>query len=183
MPRKLKVFRTAIGFHDAYVAATSRKAALEAWGSDADLFARGAAEEVTDEKLMREPLAHPGEVIRVSRGGLSEHLKALPRKVKATRKAPDTPGKRAAPSSTRKAAKPKPPPKRDKVVAAEEALDLMRGEHEAEVAKLEQEREAIERKLDELRARQESQRARLERKREAAVEAYRKALDRWSDGD
>lgn len=30
--RPLKVFRTAIGFHDAYVAATSRKAALEAWG-------------------------------------------------------------------------------------------------------------------------------------------------------
>jgi hypothetical protein len=30
MPRKLKVFRTPIGFHDAYVAAPSRKAALEA---------------------------------------------------------------------------------------------------------------------------------------------------------
>jgi hypothetical protein len=33
MPRaaKLKVFRTPIGFHDAYVAAPSQKAALEAW--------------------------------------------------------------------------------------------------------------------------------------------------------
>ena len=30
MPRKLKVFRTPTGFHDAYVAAPSRKAALEA---------------------------------------------------------------------------------------------------------------------------------------------------------
>ena len=30
---RLKVFRTSIGFHDAYVAAPSRKAALEAWGA------------------------------------------------------------------------------------------------------------------------------------------------------
>jgi hypothetical protein len=28
---KLKVFRTPIGFHDAYVAAPSKKAALAAW--------------------------------------------------------------------------------------------------------------------------------------------------------
>ena len=32
---KLKVYRTPIGFHDAYVAAPSQKAALDAWGSDA----------------------------------------------------------------------------------------------------------------------------------------------------
>ena len=67
MPRKLKVFRTPIGFHDAYVAAPSRKAALEAWGAGGNLFARGTAEEVTDPKLTAEPLRHPGEVIRVSR--------------------------------------------------------------------------------------------------------------------
>jgi hypothetical protein len=41
MARALKVFRTPIGFHDDYVAASSRKAALEAWGGDADLFACG----------------------------------------------------------------------------------------------------------------------------------------------
>ncbi len=35
MARKLKVFRTPAGFHDAYVAAPSRKAALAAWGADA----------------------------------------------------------------------------------------------------------------------------------------------------
>ena len=43
MTRKLKVFRTPIGFHDAYVAAPSQKAALQAWGTDTDLFARGVA--------------------------------------------------------------------------------------------------------------------------------------------
>ena len=79
MPRKLKVFRTPIGFHDAYVAASSRKAALAAWGADADLFARGVAEEVTDPTLTAAPLARPGEVVRVVRGTMAEHLAALPR--------------------------------------------------------------------------------------------------------
>lgn len=169
MPRKLKVFRTAIGFHDAYVAAPSRKAALEAWGADADLFARGVAEEVTDAKLKREPLEHPGEVIRVSRGELSEHLRALPKRKKAA--AGKAEKERAEP---REAARPKPPPRRDKVDAAEKALAAARREHEAEAARLE-------RKLDALRSRQAKERAGLERKRDAAREAYRKALDRWSD--
>ncbi len=62
--QKLKVFRAPIGFHDVYVAAPSRKAALEARGSDHDLFARGMAEEVVDPELIREPLARPGEIIR-----------------------------------------------------------------------------------------------------------------------
>ena len=72
MPRKLKVFRTTIGFHDAYVAAPSRKAALAAWGTTKDLFATEAAEEVTDPDLMAEPLARPDEVIQRTRGTFSE---------------------------------------------------------------------------------------------------------------
>lgn len=75
---KLKVFRTPIGFHDAYVAAPSQKAALEAWGADADLFARGVAEVVTDPELAEEPLANPGEVIRKLRGTAAEHVAARP---------------------------------------------------------------------------------------------------------
>jgi len=182
MPRKLKVFRTAIGFHDAYVAASSRKAALEAWGADADLFARGVAEEVTDPKLGKEALAHPGEVIRVSRGGLSEHLKALPKKKKAGKpksKANETPAEE--PGKPKKPTKPKPPPRRDKVDAAEQALEAARRKHRTEAAKLERERDAIERKLDALRSKQAEEVAALETKRDAAREAYRKALDSWSD--
>ena len=76
MARKLKVFRTPAGFHDAYVAAPSRKAALADWGADADLFARGVAEEVTDPALLEEPLARPGEVVRRSRGSAAEQLAA-----------------------------------------------------------------------------------------------------------
>ena len=78
--QKLKVFRTPIGFHDAYVAAPSQKAALEAWGADANLFARGEAEEVTEPKLAKAPLEHPGKVVKVLRGTKAEHLAALGKK-------------------------------------------------------------------------------------------------------
>ena len=75
---KLKVYRTPIGFHDAYVAASSQKAALQAWGSDRDLFARGVAEVVTDPGLAAEALSQPGTVIRRSRGSAAEQIAALP---------------------------------------------------------------------------------------------------------
>ena len=178
MPRKLKVFRTTTGFHDAYVAAPSRKAALEAWGVDANLFARGVAEQVTDPELMAGPLERPGEVIKLSRGDLSAQLKALgPRKSKAKAK-PEGPTE--APPKQRKAAKPKPPPKRDKVDAAEAALKAARQRHSEAERKLEDERDAIERKLEVLRAKQDKEMGRLERKRDEAREAYREALERWS---
>ena len=177
MPRKLKVFRTTTGFHDAYVAAPSQKAALEAWGADANLFARGVAEQVTDRKLMAAPLERPGEVIKVSRGDLSAQLKALGPRKTPRRKAANDSEPEPAP---KRVAKPKPPPKRDKVDAAEAALKRARERHWAEGAKLEAERDAIERKLEALRARQGKETARLERKRDEAREAYREALERWS---
>jgi len=44
------------GFVDAaFTFGCSQKAALEVWGSDADLFARWIAEKVTDPKLMEAP--------------------------------------------------------------------------------------------------------------------------------
>ena len=84
-PKTLKVFRTPIGFHDAYVAAPTQKAALEAWGTDTNLFARGAAEQVTDPDLMTEPLERPGEVIKRLRATEAEQVAALGVK-KAARK-------------------------------------------------------------------------------------------------
>ena len=118
MARKLKVFRTPIGFHDAYVAAPSQKAALQAWGTNTDLFARGVAEQVTDAALMEEPLAHPGEVIRKTRGTVDDHMAALPANPK--RKPPDATD--APPAETRRT-KPKPRPSRSKLDQAEQAID------------------------------------------------------------
>src|SRR6187401_1665332 len=77
--QKLKVFRTPIGFHDAYVAAPSQKAALDAWGADSNIFAQGIAEQVTDPRLMEEPLANPGKVIKRVRGSTDEHFAELER--------------------------------------------------------------------------------------------------------
>jgi hypothetical protein len=74
---KLKVYRTPIGFHDALVAAPNQKAALDAWGASTNLFSQGSANVVTDPKLTREPLANPGEVIKVPRGTRAEQLAAL----------------------------------------------------------------------------------------------------------
>lgn len=174
MARKLKVFRTAAGFNDAYVAAPSRKAALEAWGAGADLFARGAAEEVTDKGLMAEPLARPGEVVMKSRGGLAEQLKALgPKKARAKAKVP---AEAAAPP--RKRAR---PPSRGKLDKAETALAEAADRHAAEMRKLEDERQAIERKIEALQARQAREAAKLEQRERDAREAYRDALARWSD--
>ncbi len=78
-PKKqmLKVFRTPFGFHDAYVAAASQKAALEAWGSESNLFASGTAERVIEPELMKGPLDRPGEVIKVLRGSRDEQVAAL----------------------------------------------------------------------------------------------------------
>jgi hypothetical protein len=174
MARKLKVFRTAAGFNDAYVAAPSRKAALEAWGAGADLFARGAAEQVTDEALMAEPLKRPGEVIMKSRGGLADQLKALgPRKT----------GKAEAAKADHKPAPRKrtKPPSRAALDKAEAALEAADKRHAADLGELQTERDAVERKIEALQARQVKERDKLERRERDAREAYRDALARWSD--
>ena len=79
---KLKVFSTPIGFEDAFVAAPSQKAALAAWGASTDLFARELAREVTDPGLMKDPLAKPGQVIKVPRGTRAQQLAALEKRHK-----------------------------------------------------------------------------------------------------
>jgi len=178
MARKLKVFRTAAGFNDAYVAAPSRKAALEAWGADADLFARGSAEEVTDEALMADPLKRPGEVIMKSRGGLAEQLKALGPRKKAKPKTGVGPDAAASPPRPRKRAK---PPSRAALDKAEAALEQANKRHTAELSKLEAEREAIDREIGTLQASQAKEAAKLERREREARDAYREALARWSD--
>lgn len=100
MARKLKVYRTAIGFHDAYVAAPSQKAALQAWGSDANLFSLGMAELVTDETLTKAPLETPGEVVKVTRGSAEDHYAALPTEPAARRGNKKRKGRRAHQNDT-----------------------------------------------------------------------------------
>jgi len=193
MPRQLKVYRTPIGFHDAYVAAPSQKAALQAWGSDANLFARGVAEIVTDPALTKEPLASPGKVVRRLRGSADDHFAALPKaKAKAARKAPadtdpaPTPSRAPAPAARPKPApkpapKPKPRPSRAKLDAAEETLDAADRRHRDELADIRRREDALAKERRAIEARQAGEVEKLTQRRTREKERYDHALATWRE--
>jgi hypothetical protein len=164
MPRALKVFRTAIGFHDAYVAAPSRKAALAAWGATADLFARGIAEEVDDPALTAEPLARPGEVIKRSRGTAAEQMAALP---------PDAARTVAKPLKAKSAA-----PSRAALDAAERALAEAGARHRDALADLAERKSRLARERRKLERGQAAELAQLERARNDEAQRYETAVRR-----
>ena len=161
MPKKqkLKVFRTATGFHDAYVAAPSQKAALAAWGSKHDLFARGSAEIVDDPELIKEPLAQPGVVFRRSRGTAEEQLAALGPAPNAKQpKARDdaAPKYHPATPAPRKKAKPaKPKPDRTALDEAERNLAALEKRHAEERAEMAQREAELQRQRKALGSRQD----------------------------
>jgi hypothetical protein len=180
MPR-LKVYRTAIGFHDAYVAAPSQKAALEAWGASNNLFAIGGAEVVTDPELTAEPLANPGTVIKRSRGSLRDHLSA------AGQSAGQSAGKRAAGSKPRRGAAPakapRPRPDRKGLDEAEAALQAAQREAEAELAEMARREAELRRERERLEARHRRAIAKCEQQVERARTRYERALERWRAAD
>lgn len=180
MARKLKVFRTPTGFHDAYVAAPSRKAALEAWGADVDLFARGAAEEVSDPDFMGEALSRPGEVIRKLRGTKEEHLAALPDAAKGRVKAAGTADQPASRKrKTQFKAKPKPRPSREELDAAEQALDEAEHRYEAARRDLTNREAALRAERQAIEAEHERERKQLEKARRDLESEYKRAVDAW----
>ena len=195
MARKLKVFVVPAGFHDAYVAAPSRKAALAAWGSEHDLFARGIAQEVSDPALMAEPLAHPGEVIKRSRGTSAEQIAALPAlPARAAKAAEDVPAERAkvrrggatrAASAPRKAdPKPEPPPKpsSEALAAAEQALADLEGSYRAADAKLVARQRALDRERRDLDSQHDRESKALSTALAAERDRYDTAMARWRKG-
>ncbi|MDN4633324.1 hypothetical protein QCD71_17510 [Sphingomonas sp. PsM26] len=199
MPRALKVFRTPIGFHDAYVAAPTKKAALEAWGSTHDLFARGVAEIVTDPALTEEPLAAPGKVIKRSRGTTAEQIAALPTVERPDRAASgdedepqrSTSAKAKVKTPAKPKVRPKPPPPRpspDTLEAAEAELEAAGRRHEDDTRTLAREQAALDRRRRDLERAQAAERAKLQEAVDRADTAYAAALKRWraaraGDGD
>lgn len=177
--QKLKVYRTAAGFNDAYVAAPSQKAALAAWGSDKDLFARGIAEIVTNPALTAEPLASPGVVIKHSRGTTAEQIKDMPDpKPRSPRE--DTSDSAVAPGQLGKSkpaarVKPAPIPKPSsaKLEAAESQLETVSSDYDARMKAL-ADREA---ELDRERRELEKQKSDEIGEAETAVEDERRAYD------
>ncbi|WP_426261424.1 hypothetical protein [Sphingomonas sp. DC1100-1] len=178
MARKLKVFRTSIGFHDAYVAAPSQKAALQAWGTHTDLFARGVAEQVTDAALMEEPLAHPGQVIRKPRGTVDDHLAALP--VTPKRKPADATD---APPAKPRRTKPKPRPSRSKLDQAEQAIDEAEQRYDAARRDLAAREAALRKERQTLDNDRDLERERLETARADQEQHYREAMAAWREGE
>jgi hypothetical protein len=167
--RKLKVYRTPIGFHDAYVAASSQKAALEAWGAETNLFGREIAEQVTDPRLMKVPLEHPGQVVKVLRGTEAEQL-AAPKKQKLPmlREAVDV---EILPKRTKRRAK----PSRASLNKAEEALEKINERNRQQLAKHDRERREIQRRHERER---DTAQERVEREREK----YERAVDHYESG-
>ena len=83
MARKLKTYQTSLGFFDLAIAAPSMKAALQAWGSETNLFQQGFAKETDDPAIVAATLAKPGVVLRRpvgSDGAFSEHAE-LPKEL------------------------------------------------------------------------------------------------------
>ncbi|WP_423141759.1 hypothetical protein ACOYW6_13180 [Parablastomonas sp. CN1-191] len=168
---RLKVYCTAIGFEDAYVAAKSQKAALAAWGTSKDLFARGAARMVTDERLAAAPLARPGEVIRVRRGSLAEHLAASTPAAKPAGKAQP-----AKPAPIKR----KPRPSRLALGRAEAAIEDASRQGERRLREIDIRIDQLRARKDLLISRQEAQLKRLHQRRDELADRYRHALDEWS---
>lgn len=156
MPR-LKVFCATSGFHDSIVAAPSKPAALKAWGAKTDLFSMGAARLVTDPKIAKKALDRPGEVIRLKRSGGGGEVAA--------------PGKRKA--------KPKKPPSRAKLKAAEEKLAKLEAAQSEELDEIERELRTLERKRDQMAARHAKALSAARRSAERTREDYEAALADW----
>ncbi|MBA3512425.1 hypothetical protein [Sphingomonas sp.] len=173
------MFRTPIGFHDAYVAAPSQKAALEAWGTDTNLFARGAAEVVTDPQLTRAPLERPGEVVRVLRGSEAEQIRALGAAKKKSKDRP-TPGPSRAREGRSKKRKAGPRPSSAGVDRAEKALAEAQAKHRDALAELKAEAEALDKRRRALERKQREERERLGVKLDEAREKYRAAMEEWA---
>ena len=146
MARKLKTFTTSAGFFDLAVAAPSMKAALDAWGSKANLFHQGFARTSDDPAIVAATMAKPGVVLRRPVGTnspFSEHAE-LPSTLAA--------GKAKATSPPKRGTKSKLPPKPvDEKAARQAALAFEREEQRRK--RQEQKEEALREKAHERRER------------------------------
>jgi hypothetical protein len=176
MARKLKTYQTSLGFFDMAIAAPSMKAALEAWGSNSNLFHQGVAKETDDPKVVAATIANPGVVLRRpvgSSGPFAEHA-ALPTDLAG---GVDDRPKRHRPKSKRQS-----PSKTSEKAARRAALEYERTERQREserrkeVAARTKERQRRERAIG--KAQTALNKAKREHDaRAAAIEAERDALE------
>jgi hypothetical protein len=205
--QKLNVYRTPIGFHDAYVAATSQRAALKARGSEADPCASGVAEIVTEEVLTREPFENPGFVVRRSRGTNEAYVADLAKKQPlAKRRTPlpsDEEGRRRAatelakppPRSARQAPEttpypktkavakpnPRPRPSRAKLDDVEQAIECAQVGHAQKIASIQEKEKRPQQERPDLNKRHEIEMAKLESPLAKARDSYTAVPQKWRE--
>jgi hypothetical protein len=166
---RLKVFQAQFGFFETVVAAPSRAAALRAWGTHQDLFARGAASVTTDAAAIQAAIAHPETPLRRavgSRDVFALEPASLPKLPAGLKKARKTPRREAQPKTPSK-----PKPNRSRLNDAEKALRLLEKRRTREEAELS-------RQADDLEARRQAAQATYAAARKeasAALAAARRA--------
>jgi colicin import membrane protein len=154
-----------MGFFDLAIAAPSMKAALEAWGSNMNLFHQGFAKEAADPRVIAATMKQPGVVLRRPVGTdkpFQEHAD-LPTDLPAT-------ASRRKPEKTRKAApaKKKASSKIDDATARKAALAF---------EKEQRERESRQRKQDAADAKERERRQQKVAEAEEALEKATKEHD------
>ena len=171
--RRLKVFQAQFGFYDSVVAAPSQPAALRAWGTHQNLFADGQARVTTDTAAVAAALAHPEVPLRRplgSTGAFEVEPTALPT-------VPDLP-KSVSPrpkSDAKAKQRPKPPPDRSSLDAAERAVADLDAGRKAEEKVLKQRQEDLDAEIVAAREAYLTDRKAAKNALAAEREAYRKA--------
>jgi hypothetical protein len=157
MPRKLKTYQTSQGFYDLAVAVPSMKAALQAWGSEMNLFHKGFAFESDDPRVIAATMERPGVVLQRPVGSTKPFQKhaELPDDLPATAPA------RSRPSKTPNAkARKRPAGKASEKAAKKAALAY---------AKKERKRATQRRRQEALQAKRRKKRDRETQKAEGAL--------------
>jgi colicin import membrane protein len=182
MARKLKTYRTSLGFFDLAVAAPSIKAAAEAWGVKTSEFKRGFAKETRDPEIVAATMAKPGVVLRRpvgSNGPFTEHAK-LPK---------DLPIEKVKGSTQHRAATKEPRPRKlDDKAARAAALAFEKEQKRREVARQKEEarreKERTRREHAIVKAERALEQARGEHEARAEkIEKGRAALDKQSQAE
>ncbi len=164
MAARLKVFAARMGFFDTVVAVSSRKAALDAWGVNQDLFKSGDAVETQDVVAVQAALANPGVVLRRSVGSSAPYAETAT--VDAERLAPTGTAKHKGKPAAKPAPPPPPPPDRSALDAAEKGLadaerDRDRTRHALAARRAALEREAEEVEVEHARLLRQAEKARV----------------------
>jgi hypothetical protein len=178
MPGKaLKVFQAHLGFFDTVVAAPSKKAALEAWGSRQDLFHTGLASVAADKGAIAAALAKPGVVLKRPAGS-SDPFTAEPRlpTIKTGPKRPPS-AKPSPPPPRRAAREPKPPPPdRSELDSAEKALVALKREIGLSEADFARRRKELVSEEQQAKSKFRARERELEQRLATAKDAYSRAL-------